>query len=765
MRIRWGIIAPLVALCVQFCIHSDTHAQPTSTVKKDITPNTQVYKISFNFRKESRVYSDTDNTQVADLDAIASQETWIKDSSPTFEPEQLLLQIVTTAPTFWDRFDRLNPFTRPGNYPLDPIELQKDVVRLRQYYKRNGFPTPFVSYSSSQYNAEKDRIHVIFTIREGRPLFIQDIRFSEVDSSYITLQLPEDLQADWMRFRDLIRRNTGARYTEIERIRIQDQILRWFQDHGYAFARVSVQPDIQALQRTVDLRFVVDKGPQGYVSSIALEGNESIEDGVLLRELPFTTGDAFSITELREGQQELFGLNLFRVALTDVPNQPRDSTVDVRIRVTEAKRRYLTAETGYSRQDGIGLQGEWVNRNFLGGARNLSINVRANTGFLSSTSAFNAVNVVGKLPARLFRTSASIRQPYLFTTKLSGLFSPFIEFQNDPQLSASNEFLDINRREVGFNSTLIYETLPFRPISLQYTLSQLLSRADETTTSLSRDIYNKSVLELSATFGKTNDYLDPQRGFLLKPFFETAGRLFVSGVQYNKTGLEVISYVPVTRRLNLSSRFFAGTMFTFGKSNRSLADRSCTLPAAQNLLTDAENALCLQYENRFDPIFFYAGGGNDTRGWNFQLLGPKIARADTLKENGEVKIEDGVPVFDSFFYERVGGTSKVIGNIELRSRLPGMGPKWQGAAFFDIGQVSNHKIRFKDFRYSTGAGLRYKTIVGFIRVDIAYKLNPSNADLTDPEDAFRFLNGLTTVEPRKKLLRRFGLHVSIGQAF
>ncbi len=481
-------------------------------------------------------------------------------------------------------------------------------------------------------------------------------------------------------------------------------------------------------------------------------------------------GERFSSSKLREGQQQLFGLNLFRVALADVPDQTPDSTVQIRIRVSEAKRRFISAETGYSRQEGLGFEGEWTHRNFLGSARNLSINFRSNTGLLSPTGGFTANNVVGKLPARLFRTSVSLRQPYLFTTKLSGIFSPFIEFQNDPQLAASNEFLDINRREFGLNATLIYEILPFRPLSIQYTLSQSLSRSDSTFNAnfLSRDSYNKSVLGVSGTFGKTNNFINPRRGFLIKPFIETAGRLFSSGVQYNKAGIELTGYIPVTRKLILSNRLFVGKLWTFGDSKKALANRICVEDASLTgaVLTGTVAEQCQLYENRFDPIFFYAGGSNDVRGWDFQLLGPKIARADTLRNNGTIETDaNGNPILDNFFYERLGGTAKLLGNIEARMRIPGFGPAWQGATFFDFGQVTNGTFRLQNLKYNIGAGIRYRTIVGFIRLDLAYKLNPSDTDLTDPKEAFLFENGLRTEPPGKKFFRRFGLHISIGQAF
>ncbi len=728
------LIIAAILLCALQCVgYQPAFAQDALYL---VTPDTQVRRVSFKF----------------------------PEKNVTFEAEQLQEQIATTAPGFWDRFDRLNPFKRPGVYPFDPIELQKDVVRLRQFYQRNGFPTPRVIYSASQFDAEEDRIHVIFTVWEGEAINIQDIQLIAADSTSIVDQLPESLHRSWSRFTRSVTGNVNQRFTEIELLRIQDLILKWFQNNGYAFAKVDAKTFIDEEARTVNLQFAIDAGPMGYFSDIQVEGNETVEDNILLRELPFDSGDRFSSAKLREGQQQLFGLNLFRVALADVPEQPADSTVDIRLRVNEAKRRFISAETGYARFEGLGLEGEWTHRNFLGSARNLSLNFRSNTGLLSATGGFTANNVVGKLPARLFRTSVSLRQPYLFTTKLSGIFSPFIEFQNDPQLAASNEFLDINRREYGLNATLIYEILPFRPVSLQYTLSQSLSRSDAAAGFVTdtRDLYSKSVFGINSTLGKTDNYINPRQGYLIKPFLETAGRLFSSGIQYNKIGLEVAGYIPINRKLTLSNRIFAGRLWTFGRSKEALADRVCVENAS---LTGTVAEQCQIYENRFDPIFFYAGGSNDVRGWDFQLLGPKFARVDTSRTNGVIEVDQNGDPVTNFFYERTGGTAKLIGNIEARMRIPGLGPAWQGAAFFDFGQVSNGAIKFDDFKYNIGGGIRYQTIVGFIRFDLAYKLNPSNADLTNPRDTYLFENGLTTDPPDTKFFRRFGIHISIGQAF
>ncbi|HRK73116.1 MAG TPA: POTRA domain-containing protein, partial [Rhodothermales bacterium] len=64
----------------------------------------------------------------------------------SFPEEQLLEVISTQAPT---TFDRLAPFwasrlafREVRQFPFNPYEVQKDVIRLRRFYQRNGYLSP-----------------------------------------------------------------------------------------------------------------------------------------------------------------------------------------------------------------------------------------------------------------------------------------------------------------------------------------------------------------------------------------------------------------------------------------------------------------------------------------------------------------------------------------------------------------------------------------------------------------------------------------------
>ena len=119
------------------------------------------------------------------------------------------------------------------------------------------------------------------------------------------------------------------------------------------------------------------------------------------------------------------------------------------------------------------------------------------------------------------------------------------------------------------------------------------------------------------------------------------------------------------------------------------------------------------------PVFkrFFAGGSASMRGFPFQRLGPLDEDDDPL-----------------------GGNSILIGNLETRFPLY---RKIGGVLFLDYGNVypSSLSYDFGDIRYAAGAGLRYNTIVGPIRVDLGYALNPVDE------------------------LSRVQLFISIGQAF
>lgn len=668
-----------------------------------------------------------------------------------FSSQVLEDQIWHKEPGFWDKVTKLLPVIEAPEFPFNPIELQKDVRRLERYFRRNGFLHPEIDYPASQVDTVKNRIHIIFTVRRGPPLIIQDIGFYSGEDAYTAEAFTGDLRQAWIEFRDNLALESGRRYTEFEGIRIQDEVLTWLQNAGFAFADVRRNAQIDSTANTVDLRFNVDPGPRGYVSEILIEGNESVRRNVVLRELPIRVGSRFSAQRLSQGQRELFELNLFRVVMADVPEQPRDSTVVIRYRLTEARPRHVTAQTGYALEQGALAQGSWTHRNFLGDARQFTASATYSSGFgAARAGGFGAYQQKGG--------SVTLTQPYVFTRKLSGVFSPSYMRGEDPRLG-------IRFEEGELNTSLVYTIYSFRTVTFNHTLSRARPLGDATGFAnigigtqafdplRSFDIFNKNVFSLAASLGNVDDYLQPSSGFMIRPRLEMGGILvpLPDDVDYLKAQAEIVGYVPVGEDYNLSGRLFLGNIWPRSES-RNQSDP--------------------QIEFRFDRIRFYAGGSNDVRGWPANLLGPK---APITEKTGEFDptLRDSINVIG---VEPWGGLAKLAANIELRTPAPFLGSSWKGALFLDMGQVfptntEQQELRIRDIsaadlRFGTGVGLRYETVVGFLRIDLGYKINPTLEDLASPEEVYLLTKEIITRDDvETSFMDRFRFHLSIGQTF
>ena len=202
--------------------------------------------------------------------------------------------------------------------------------------------------------------------------------------------------------------------------------------------------------------------------------------------------------------------------------------------------------------------------------------------------------------------------------------------------------------------------------------------------------YFLSYFQTGLTRDTTNSPLNPSTGYVSSLFVEPSIEAIGSEVSYVKGIVEHKQFAQMPAGIILAGRVLIGTIHPFGLKQKGV------------------------------PVFkrFFSGGTYSVRGYSYQKLGPK----DQL----------GKPI---------GGNSLFEGNTELR--FPLIGQLW-GVLFIDFGNVflESWQYNLNTLRYSTGTGIRYNTIVGPLRLDFGYLLNPDKA---------------TT--------QKYRFHLSIGQAF
>jgi translocation and assembly module TamA len=103
---------------------------------------------------------------------------------------------------------------------------------------------------------------------------------------------------------------------------------------------------------------------------------------------------------------------------------------------------------------------------------------------------------------------------------------------------------------------------------------------------------------------------------------------------------------------------------------------------------------------------FYSGGGGSVRGYGYQQLGPKDAAGDPI-----------------------GGRGLAEFSLETRIRLKQFGGNFGIVPFFDGGSLSTDATPgLKDWRFAVGAGVRYYSSFGPIRVDFGIPLDRQKGD-------------------------------------
>ncbi|MEX1212224.1 MAG: BamA/TamA family outer membrane protein [Balneolaceae bacterium] len=292
--------------------------------------------------------------------------------------------------------------------------------------------------------------------------------------------------------------------------------------------------------------------------------------------------------------------------------------------------------------------------------------------------------------------------PYLFNTKSSLVSAPYIQRRLEPAFELFR---------IGYTNSMIYQHSRSLTGTISYELNfnEELSRNQDISLPDSILSYNTGAFSVTGLYNTVRSRQG--EGWHIQPGLEISSLFSEGSYAYRKATMEVRNFRELNPTLMLATRIQGGVIHT---------------PETDSLPTN---------------IRFFTGGTNTVRGWSRQQLGPQRVLLD-----GDGSFEQFVPS---------GGRAFSGMNVELRQSLDAIIRRFGMAAFLDGGQVwrSARRLGDRPLQFGAGGGIRYESPIGPVRVDIAYQLNPSDAD-----------RGIYQGDPVQKR-SRWGIHFSIGQAF
>ena len=507
----------------------------------------------------------------------------------------------------------------------------------------------------------------------------------------------------------------------------RETIIRQYGDNGFADATFEWDSKPGLQPNTVDLTFTIHEGEQQFVRQVVTSGLRTTRPGLVNKQLKINPGDPLSPSAMADTQRRLYDLGIFSQVDMAVQNPDGDENHRYVLYDLDEARRY-SITTGFGAEFArIGGSNAITDLSDPGGAPGVSPRVSLDLTRLNLLGTGQSVTFQGRLSTLQKRASISYFLPRVFSQpKFDATFSILYDDTNDVRTFQSI-------RKEGSAQVLEHVS---KAVTLFYRFSyRQVTASDLKIDPLLIPLLAQSVRVGNASFNivqdRRDDPTDPHKGIYNTLDVGLASKIFGSQTSF-------------VRILGRNATYYRlGDKIVFARETQFGVQPAFNIPSN----SDPTDPIPL-------PERFFGGGGNTQRGFPENQAGPR----DPLT---------GFPL---------GGSALFFNNTELR--FPLYGPNINGVLFEDAGNVysSLSQLSFRvdqrnpsDFSYmehAAGFGIRYRTPVGPIRVDLAYSINPPKYN-GFPGNYVQLVqcSAANTCQASLQQISHFQFFFSIGQAF
>lgn len=596
---------------------------------------------------------------------------------------------------------------RNGRYSEELV--RKDVEAIEYLYRANGFRDVKVSTRVERDKQGKaEEVALYLTIQEGAQWFVSGVEINGVNLR------------DFEYLKGLLQTSEGQPFSDTALVSDRDTILNFYFNSGYPDAALELRTEPDAPSRRVNVKIDVTEGRRNFVRRVLVGGYKTTRPRLIYDRIPLETGDPLSQSAIIDAQRRLYDLGIFAkvdIALQNPQGNERDK--NVLYRLEEASR--------YSYTFGFGAQlarigGGLGTFNSPAGAPGFSPRVNLGVSRVNFMGLGHTVSFRGQLSAFQQRVVVNYYAPqFTGNDKLNLSFTSLYDDSRDIRTFASQRIESSIQlgQKLSKANTFQYR-FTFRRVQIdQSTLS-----IDPALIPLFSQPVRLGIFSASFIQDKRDDPIDSRRGVYNTVDFGFAGSAFGSQSDFLRLIYRNSTYHRVKKDVVLARLTTLGGMYSL--SGRSL-QRDVPLPER-----------------------FFSGGGATHRGFPDNQAGPR-------------DLSTGFPI---------GGKALLMNTLELR--FPLIGDTIGGVLFHDMGNVYKDldKISFRtsqkdvqDFDYmvhALGFGIRYRTPVGPVRLDVGFSPNsPRFFGFKGTREQLVQGGGVRLVQR----INQLQFHFSLGQTF
>jgi translocation and assembly module TamA len=603
------------------------------------------------------------------------------DGNSRANPDGEIRKALRQRSTSFLHFTPLSPLY--PRYYLEGTDWHDDRTRIANWYAVRGYFDARVTGSKLQpwgrERPDKGRefVNITHTVDEGEPSLVRSVRVVFVGDTGRDdpATLEEELTAGF----PLVQGDT-FRMANVDRA--VKALKRGLQNRGHARVSISQVVDAYPEEKAVDVEFTVEPGPTSVFGEVRIDGLKEDLRRYVVRHVRIKPDEPFSADDIRRTQAGIYGMGLFSLVtvtpeLAGEHERTDDGEERIPVSIVLQESKPGTREWGF----GVGFQLGQINTFGSFEVKHLNLFRRLVRAELAARAGFNVLSEADFGPLLNVRPQLTIPDFPVRT----------LTFHTGVEVDLSVE-VAYWLGSVEFDIGWTWAPLKALKVDISFQLGYFdlfndarLAALDEVVAELGfTDSYLLYAIKQALILDLRDQPLAAGKGLYLGLTAAESG--FATGFAFIRLDGDLRGYIPLgTPQVVLALRAAASGII--------ITDDSVEVPISERV---------------------FAGGDGSVRGWRLKYASPRVDDAVCIAEDR--RRDCTVPI---------GGNFGMSGSVELRGNV--WGGLWL-AGFVDFGRAwsaASDIVPAKLFdptvglQLGVGAGIRFDTLVGRIRLDFA----------------------------------------------